>query len=226
MKKVISYSIYGNNPKYTVGLLKNLELRDTIYPEWINYVYYNNTVPQEMIEQYKTINDTELFNMDSYNCPGMLWRLFVKDADIVISRDSDSRLNMREKYAVDEWVESGKLLHIIRDHFHHRIEMFTGMFGMKIDKTYNLEEICIQWCNDNNYHDVFARDIDSIFVKKFLYDKYINNQMCHDSVYQNIFPNSKSFPTKMEDYRFIGEIYDENDNRAWQYKEWINKIEL
>ena len=42
MKKVISFSVYGENPKYTLGLIRNLELIEKIYPEWITYVYYNN----------------------------------------------------------------------------------------------------------------------------------------------------------------------------------------
>lgn len=33
-----------------------------------------------------------------------------------ISRDTDSRLGLRESAAVDEWVKSGKMLHTMRDH--------------------------------------------------------------------------------------------------------------
>ena len=35
MKKVISFSLWGDNPKYTIGAIKNAELIDTIYPGWI-----------------------------------------------------------------------------------------------------------------------------------------------------------------------------------------------
>ncbi len=34
MNKVISFSLWGDNPKYTIGAIKNAELSKTIYPDW------------------------------------------------------------------------------------------------------------------------------------------------------------------------------------------------
>ena len=36
--------------------------------------------------------------------------------DLMVSRDLDSRLTMREVAAVREWEESGAALHVMRDH--------------------------------------------------------------------------------------------------------------
>lgn len=44
-------------------------------------------------------------------------------------RDSDSRLNARDRFAVEEWIESKKNIHSIRDHIHHCNPMNGGMWG-------------------------------------------------------------------------------------------------
>ena len=49
----------------------------------------------------------------------------------MIVRDTDSRLGIREKLAVDEWLDSGKKLHIMRDHPYHRVPMLGGMWGCR-----------------------------------------------------------------------------------------------
>lgn len=53
---------------------------------------------------------------------GMLWRFTVADDARVhrfVVRDVDSRLNYRERFAVEEWVQSGKAVHVMRDHPYH-----------------------------------------------------------------------------------------------------------
>ena len=58
----------------------------------------------------------------------MFWRFLFDDSsvDIFIVRDVDSRIN-KEESAVKEWLESDKLLHIMRDHPHHYYKILGGM---------------------------------------------------------------------------------------------------
>jgi len=226
MKKVISFSIYGDNPKYTVGLLKNIELSEKIYPDWKVFIYYNNTVPVDMIEKYQSFDNCEIFNMDDYNISGMLWRFFPNDGvERFISRDADSRLSEREKYAVDKWIESGKSLHIMRDHPHHTSNIFGGMFGLVIHDDLNLKNEIIKWSLDKKL-SLFNKwdDVNFLYV---IYEKYknMNDIISHDSCFKH-FPFSIPFPTPMENFNFVGEIFDENDTRYYQYQEWINKKEI
>lgn len=49
---------------------------------------------------------------------GMIHRFTVAadtTVDRYIVRDVDSRLNYRERFAVEEWIQSGKSIHIMRD---------------------------------------------------------------------------------------------------------------
>lgn len=226
LKKVISFSIYGDSKKYTVGLLRNLEIFETIYSGWEVYVYYNSTVPNEMIEQYKTFKNVNLIDMSDSSIPGMFWRFTpYENIELFISRDADSRLSMREKLAVDEWLESDKILHIMRDHPHHEHEVNGGMFGLKITKDFNLIDEIKTWLIGKNLKmDNKFGDLD--FLRETLFKKYKDgNVIAHDSVWKDRVA-SKPFPTPMENYRFVGEIFDENENRYPQYMVWKNITEL
>ena len=49
----------------------------------------------------------------------MIWRFFPTldpQVDAFMSRDLDSIIKLREVDAVEEWLESGKTLHVMRDH--------------------------------------------------------------------------------------------------------------
>lgn len=52
----VSFSLWGNQPIYNVGAIRNAELMKTIYPDWKMIVYYDNTVPSETIEKLKELD--------------------------------------------------------------------------------------------------------------------------------------------------------------------------
>lgn len=225
MEKVISFSIYGQHPKYTVGLLRNLELSKQIYHGWVVYIYYNNTVPVSMIEQYKKFDNVRLFDMTNSDLPGMFWRFTPQEnVERFISRDADSRLSYRERYAVDDWIETDKILHILRDHPHHEHEVNGGMFGLKITDRFNMLSEIKKWLVGKSLavNNKFG-DLD--FLDNVMFPSLKDDLIAHDSVWKNR-PGSVPFPTPMDDWKFVGEIYDENDNRYPQYREWIGRKEI
>ena len=226
-EKVISFSIYGSDTKYTIGLLKNLELVESVYPGWIVYVYYNNTVPVDMIEKYRSFDFVRLFDMTNFKGPGVLWRFLpYENVERFISRDADSRISIREKNAVDEWIKSGKSLHIMRDHPRwHNVKIFAGMFGLIVSQNY--KSIIENWVETHSAFDLFDKGQDTFFLND-IYEQYLqkNDLIAHDSYHTKNFPCSRPFPSILEDYKFVGEIYDENDNRTDHYKDWINNKEI
>ena len=63
---------------------------------------------------------------------GGLWRLFAANdgsIDRFLCRDCDSRLNCQERVAVDDWIRSGSLFHIMRDHVWHNELILVGLWG-------------------------------------------------------------------------------------------------
>ena len=56
------------------------------------------------------------------NTSGMFWRFMVASdptVDRYIIRDVDSRLNARDRIAVEDWIQSGYAVHTMRDHVNH-----------------------------------------------------------------------------------------------------------
>jgi len=133
MKKIISYSLWGDKPMYNVGAIHNAHLANEIYPGWISRFYLGRSVPNETIKEIKAIDNTQIVIVESADdWTGMFWRFFaIDDSDVTIFRDTDSRLSNRERIAVNEWLESYQPLHIMRDHPLHSERIMGGMWGVK-----------------------------------------------------------------------------------------------
>jgi hypothetical protein len=210
MKKVISFSLWGNNPKYTIGAIKNAELALKIYPDWICRYYIGKTTPIEIIEKLISFKNTEIKIMnDSGNWSGMFWRFYAAvdpEVDVMISRDTDSRLSEREKTAVDNWMDSDKGFHIMRDHPYHRTEILGGMFGVKKNTINNLYDLL------ENYNKGDFWQVDQNFLREKVYPLVYNNSIVHDPFFEK-----KPFPCNRLNKEFVGEIYDENENRNQEH---------
>jgi len=208
--KYISFSLWGNKPIYNVGILKNANLVKNIYPDWQMIVYYDNTVPSDTIYELSKIG-VKTIDMTNKEIYGAFWRFLASDfsdSEYTIFRDADSRISLREKMAVDEWLESGKTLHVMRDHPYHMIPygndtlgILAGMWGIK-SKKISLSDMIEKYHNKHN----ISYGEDQIFLKK-IYDLFYNDRCTHDEFFEK-----KPFPIKRENNRFIGERIDENEN--------------
>jgi hypothetical protein len=208
--KYISFSLWGDQPIYNIGVLKNVNLVKEIYKDWKMVVYYDNTVPTETINELKKQNVLTI-DMTDKNIYGMFWRFFavdLPDSTHVIFRDGDSRVSVREKMAVDEWLESGKTLHVMRDHPYHRIPcgndrlgILGGMWGIK-SKKIPLTKLIQNYPNKGK---IFYGE-DQTFLKT-VYSLFENDRCTHDDFFEKT-----PFPIKRENGRFVGERIDENEN--------------
>ena len=212
MKKVISFSLWGENPKYTVGAIKNAEIASVIYPDWICRFYCGKSVPENITSQLKSYKNVEVVDMDEQgDWTGMFWRFYAcEDSDVMISRDTDSRLSFREKSAVDEWLESNKDFHIMRDHPYHRTEILGGMWGCRNGILKNIKKLI----NDYNKGDFWQ--VDQNFLREKIYPLVVNQSTIHDS-YLKYNTESKKFPTERINKEFVGDVFDENDIRHPEY---------
>lgn len=212
MKKIISFSLWGDNPKYTIGAIKNAELTPIIFPDWISRFYCGLSVPYNIIDTLQSLPQTEIIIMDvNGDWSGMFWRFYAcEDSDIMISRDTDSRLSIREKLAVDEWLNSNKDFHIMRDHPYHNVEILGGMWGVRNGLLKNIKTLI------NEYTKGDFWQVDQNFLKEKIYPLVINNSFIHDS-YFNYNINSKKFPSERINKEFIGDVFDEFDKRHPKY---------
>lgn len=215
-RKIISFSLWGDNPKYCVGALKNAELASIIYPGWVCRFYVGKSTPLQYINKLTSFKNTEVYIMkEQGNWLSMFWRFLAIDdtaADIIIIRDTDSRLNYREKSAVDEWLNSDKAYHIMRDHPYHGNVMLGGMWGAR-------KPVLINFYNEiNKYLLKDAYNIDQDFLANIVYPSIKNNVIVHDEFFSN-----NKFPTKRNGLEFVGQVFMEDDTTVVEHVEILNK---
>ena len=137
MKKIISYCLWGNTPLYTIGAISNAKMAQQIYPDWICRFYiHEQSVPQNIVDELRKHKNVEIvFYHDNVGWGGMLYRFYPAtedDVSVMISRDTDSYLSVREKACVDDWLKkSTKKVHTIRDTCVHQSQMMGGLWGVR-----------------------------------------------------------------------------------------------
>jgi len=207
MANYISYSLYGNDPKYLYGAIKNADAVRLFYPGWTSVFYCGDDVPrsirQRLIKQgAKVIDSTDLPDGQ-----GLLWRFqaaYLTDAVLVIFRDTDSRLSAREAGLVKEWADSGKDIHIIRDHPNHKEALMAGMWGARAASLRDKPGLF----DAGNLKIGYG--LDQEILRRTIYRDKGLSRMIHDSIFlREVDSISPPLPETQEG--FIGESYSEND---------------
>jgi len=98
--KVISYSLWGDKPTYTVGAIKNADLAATLFPDWTCVFYCFDSVPPEIIKELQSRQNVVVRRVNGrYNSPDSrgMFHGFLPAAEEAVeyrmSRDTDSRLS-------------------------------------------------------------------------------------------------------------------------------------
>jgi len=240
----ISYSVWGDNKVYTYGIVENVLDAKRYYQGWIVRVHYNDTVPQNIIDWLMKQDNVEVVHHPGIEtkASNTLWRfedLFIKDA-IVISRDADSRFNDREVKLVNEWLNSTKDFHIIRDHRHHMVPILAGTFGCKNNcleyigipgPLRNINSVPVSFVKGYEVLDLFKNTIplgqdkylvDQIFLAQYVYNYVINNTMIHCS--HNAY---EPFSIKIDPVEtgFVGEVITKCARAAEIMRDTENEFE-
>lgn len=218
MKKVISFSLWGDNPTYNIGAIKNAKLALTFYPGFECWFYiHKETVPIYTIEELSKISNVRIIfkEGDLSIIKPMMWRFETIDdpeVEVMLVRDTDTRILLREKLAVDEWLNTNKTFHIMRDHPHHRFCILGGMFGTrKIPEIRSWKEIMNTFIQSGN------RDYDQLFLQYFIYPTIKCDCVIHASFHANEV-HCKPFPIKYDDqFRFVGEYVYHDESRSSEH---------
>lgn len=207
IKKIISFSLWGNNPKYTMGAISNVKIANRLFLGWTCRFYTAYDVSSYIVSQLQDLG-AECVIMskdDSSGWNGMFWRFLAADSDdTIISRDTDSRLGYREKAAVEEWLASDKNFHIMRDHPFHATEILGGMWGARNGLLKGITEVI----KDYNKRDFDNRyQVDQNFLREIVYPKVKDKAIVHDEFF-----DKKPFPIsapKRTNINFVGQVYNE-----------------
>lgn len=212
MKKVISFCLWGDKPKYTIGALKNADIAPFIYPGWEVWIYAADNVPQDIINSLS--KNCRIIKGGTGNWDSMFLRFYPisdPEVDVFISRDTDSRLNYRERRAVDQWLASDKKLHIMRDHKEHTTLILGGMWGFRGTIEQDIKEIIRLFITTRGRSNHL--DIDQAFLREVIYPNYRDSAFVHDEIFEML-----PFPSPRENNEYVGAPYNENNELEIPFK--------
>lgn len=208
---------------YIRGVQYNIELAKEIYPGWICriYLFQECFYLEKKLLQY---NNVELVKIDEIGSSFATIQRFLpigeSDIDYFICRDADSRLSLREKEAVDEWLLLGNNFHIMKDHPHHYCDEFpilAGMWGAKGNLIPNIKELIAFFIkNENN-----VKGVDQRFLY-YIFHNYAKDNFLEHGI--NNFPSARNF--NRDNIYFVGQQFDENNNFFGDWKTHLKLLNI
>jgi hypothetical protein len=142
-----------------------------------------------------------------------MWRfraIYDPEVDVVLSRDCDARLGIREAQAHQEFLDSPYDFHIIRDHpTGHGYLISAGMFACKTANMGFFKTLLDQ----TTLRDTYMQDQE--FLSNAIYPNIMEKSLVHDPYYNYPAP----YPSKKTEIKrkkintvcHIGAALDEND---------------
>ena len=202
-KRVISYSLYGTNPLYVQGALRNVRMVPSIYPGWTPRVYVSQEVGPSDIDRLIAEGAEVIRKERTGLIDGMFWRFLPAGdptLDAVIVRDTDSRPTLREAAAVEQWLASGKTLHLMRDHPEHQVVIMGGMWGCRGGAVPDIQALIDRW-------GVWARKgQDQVFLREVVYPRFEHDLLVHSELYSYGDEFCLPFPIVRPEGEFVGAV--------------------
>lgn len=211
MKQVISYSLYGQQLRFLVGAIKNAQLAQVFFPGFTVRYYVGNSVPTWVRSTLALFPNVEQIPVDlPENSLARMWRFKAicdPEVDVVLSRDCDARLSLREAEAHQEFLDSPYDFHIIRDHpSGHNYPISAGMFACKNKGLPWFQKI---WDNQPLV-DTYMQD--QQFLSGAIYPNIVENCLTHDEYYNYQAIDNRYIKRKrINTVCHIGAALDEND---------------
>ena len=208
--KVISFSLWGDLPIYTCGAIANARLVGDLYPGWRAVFYLGRSVPNEVSDELERLGSTTIRVEEPEDYMALMWRfraVIIPGVTTVIFRDTDSRLSVRERSIVKEWQNSGKALHVIRDHPFHTVPILGGMWGCQGAST--LRSISDFLTLAGTMEPAYG--VDQEFLARHVYPAFARRILVHDSFFR-FEDESQRIAEKREAGEFIGERIDCSEN--------------
>ena len=132
-RRLVAFSLWGTNPRYLLGALDNALALPLVYPGWQAVFFVDESVPPDLRHALEELGaELKLQPNGQSQRQKLTWRFMVandSDAGRFLVRDVDSVVNERESAAVQDWIESGSLFHVMRDWWTHTDLVLAGMWG-------------------------------------------------------------------------------------------------
>lgn len=225
---VISFSLWGSNPRYLRGALRNALLAPEIYKEWRCQFHVDNSVPSDLLKALLDLG-AELVDHTSKegaqsNRERLSRRFWVANDPSVgyfLVRDCDSVIGEREAAAVQAWLASDKWFHVMRDWWTHTDLILAGMWGGVAGVLPDLQTLFSNYQSNHaetpNWDQWFLRDKVWAYIR--------NSCLVHDRYFQSF--QSQPFPSEEPagNYHVGQDEYAVNlEMQTKVLRSWINDL--
>ena len=186
-RQIISFSLFGVNPRYLTGAVQNAIVARYLYPGWAVRMYVDDSVPQEAIRAL--LQEGAQVRKVSSSWPaaryGLFWRFLIEDdpdVDIYIVRDTDSVMNIKERAAVEDWLASGKAFHVMRDLPSHSELILAGMWGAHRGNIGGMQKR-VETVVEGQVKKLNNVTIDQVFLREQIWPIVRQDALVHDACF-------------------------------------------
>ena len=216
MPGIVSFSLFGKDPQgiYKHGALLNAQAYGEYYPDAICRFYVGASTLEWASEHLAPMHHVQIEEMGGpEGFTATFWRyraLQDRTFKYHLFRDCDSRPILRERLAVNDWLEnSNKLYHVMRDHPYHNMPILAGLWGVKYDG------------NTQNFYNLFRTQnmrsfyqCDQVYLKAVVWEVIKTKTLGHvDCEHYFGEAENRPFPSSGFDEGFVGEGFY-GDGRA------------
>lgn len=206
-----------------MGMIENARLLNQRFPEALVQIYVANDVPSDILEQLKEISTVRLVSVehkpDARNMFDRFQSIDEPDCSIMFVRDADSRPHARDIACIEDFLESDKGLHIIRDHYWHSTPLLGGLWGIrKSALSEKMATMIGRWLEGKTD---FPKQIDQMFLADTIYPLLKTNAMVHDRfAYYETGSALTPFRVEIKDRLFCGQVhrYDSSGNEYTEFE--------
>ena len=190
-RNIIAFSLWGKEPRYLDGAIRNAEQAAELYPHWRCRFYIDSSVPAAVVEKLTSRGAQTSKRPPRANFyEGLFWRFFAAEdpkVDRFLVRDCDSVVNAREQAAVEEWIASEHHFHVMRDFYTHTEVILAGLWG-GVGGILPIRDLIPRFKTSL----ALTRTIDQIFLRQMVWPIIRTNVMTHDSVHRVL--GARDFP--------------------------------
>eukprot|EP00093_Oithona_nana_P009625 09625.XXX_377775_379280_1 [CDS] Oithona nana genome sequencing. len=153
------------------------------------------------------VNRNPLFGNASVILP-TLWRflpMLDDQVEVALFRDLDSRASSREVAAVQEWLQSKHVFHVMRDHPGHDMPILAGMWGVKLSSPQMrkaLQAVFYQMLHADSayWRGQIISSRDQALLERYLWPWAKDITLQHDSYHCDLFAKSHPWPTRRQEW--------------------------
>jgi hypothetical protein len=183
MVNVFSFCLYGQeNPKYHDGLIENLEIIRRHFPSWKAFVYVGADITEQRIQSILAYPQVILRKTGKLGQSNMIDRFFAIDeggVDVMFVRDADSRIHWKDRWAIESFLKTSYVFHIIRDHKEHTAPVMGGLWGIRKTPDFSVQDEYSRYVEDTSLGHRWAHDQN--FLADVVYPKFIQQGLVHYS---------------------------------------------